>query len=206
MSRTRLLFLLTFSLLVASSYAQKINATLVLKDGKVLKGYGKLTNSNVIKFRATKKGKKQFYSFEEQVDTLKLFTEQNPIIYVRMKVKDKTELLVLEVAKVGKNVFLYTSTSQGYSGATGIGTGGLGSPVAVGNFYSISNSYVRKANEDEVYHLGSDRLFSKNFKKAASDYFKDCPALVEKIQAREFKKKDLEEIIDFYNEKCNIVN
>jgi len=45
-------------------------------------------------------------------------------------------------------------------------------------------------------------LFTKNFKKAASAYFKDCPSLVKKIQSRTFKKRDLEKIVSYYNNKC----
>ena len=83
----------------------------------------------------------------------------------------------------------------------GNGFGG-GMHMTMGHSYNISSYYVRKENETEVTHLGSTSWISKNFKKAASNYFKDCPNLVEKLQNKEYKKKDIREIIDFYNEYC----
>lgn len=81
----------------------------------------------------------------------------------------------------------------GYSG------GGM---MMGGGYYSISNYYVKKDNDKEVTHLGSTGLFSKNFKKAASSYFSDCPSLVAKIQHKEFKKRHIEEIVAYYNTNC----
>ena len=72
-----------------------------------------------------------------------------------------------------------------------------------GNYYDIKNLYVRRGVSGEITHLGSNQLFSKNFKNAASDYFADCPELVTKIQNKEFKKKHVRDIVKFYNLQCN---
>jgi hypothetical protein len=40
------------------------------------------------------------------------------------------------------------------------------------------------------------------FKKEMAEYFADCPTLVGLIQEREFKRRDLDEIVMFYNSKC----
>ena len=72
-----------------------------------------------------------------------------------------------------------------------------------GNYYDIKNLYVTKGVNGDVTHLGLNQLFSKNFKNAASDYFSDCPELVAKIQNKEYKKKHIRDIVNFYNLQCN---
>ncbi|MFD2585821.1 hypothetical protein ACFSQJ_02695 [Croceitalea marina] len=178
--------------------AQNRPAEVFLKNGTVLKGLGKLTASNQVRFRTSRKSEKQLFSFAD-VDTLKVFYDNEPTVYVCVKVKDRKETMVLEVSQSGKNVVLYTLESQGYM-VSPMGAGGM--PMG-GSFYSISNSYVRKTDEEEAAHLGSNQLFTKNFKKAAANYFNDCPQLVQKITSKELKKRDLGEIIKFYNESCD---
>ncbi len=69
--------------------------------------------------------------------------------------------------------------------------------------YSISNYYVGKEDSKLVTRITSKgTLFEKNFKKAAMNYFKDCPALVKLIENKTYQKRDLEEIVKYYNEKC----
>lgn len=41
---------------------------------------------------------------------------------------------------------------------------------------------------------------NKHLRKIAPNYFKDCPTLIEKIEDKEYKKNDILEIIQFYNE------
>lgn len=40
------------------------------------------------------------------------------------------------------------------------------------------------------------------FKKDMADYFSDCPALIEKIESKDFRKNDLEFVVRFYNSNC----
>jgi len=41
-----------------------------------------------------------------------------------------------------------------------------------------------------------------NFRKDMTEYLSDCPSLVEKIRDKDFKRKDLEFIVLFYNKQC----
>lgn len=179
--------------------AQKDRAVLIFKDGTQLEGLADLKSSDKIRFRKEKRTEKQFYTFDE-VDTLKVYEDFDPIVYVQVRVKDKEEPKVLELANQGKNLVYYRDILQGYMAPAMMPGGGM--PMTVGRFYSLTNSYVRRPGEDEATYLGSSSWLSKNFKKAASDYFADCPHLVSKIQNRELKKKHLKEIIAYYNTKC----
>ena len=102
-------------------------------------------------------------------------------------------------------VSLYTNDVAGYNFYTmgGNGMGGFGT-MSYGGGSSIIYYYVNHEGENEVLKITSFGNFSKNFKNAASDFFKACPVLVEKIQNKTYTKGDLEEVVEFYNSKCNI--
>lgn len=62
--------------------------------------------------------------------------------------------------------------------------------------------YVGHGNSDQIETLYTRGLpFSKSFKKSMKNYFKDCPELLERIENEEFTKKNISEILSFYN--CN---
>lgn len=58
-------------------------------------------------------------------------------------------------------------------------------------------SYLLKKGDDS---LVEPRVLG--FKKDMAEYFKDCPALVALIEGKEFKRRDLDEIVMFYNTRC----
>ena len=182
-----------------NSVAQKFKAELIFKDGRTLIGLGEPAQKNLIRFRKEKKAKKEFFTFEE-VDTLKVYYDFDPTIFVYQRIKGRIYPDVLELANVGKNVIFYRDNTQGYmTFSNGGATNGMGTWRTV----NLTHSFVRKPNDDEATHLGSNDWMSKNFKKAASNFFSDCPQLVKKIENRELKKKNLMAIIDFYNNSCD---
>ena len=199
LNKTYLFYLLLFLIGYGLS-AQKTKATLTFKDGTVLEGLGKLTMDEKIKFRKAKKEKKVWYSLSDNLEKAMILEQGVWVTYVYKKVKDRTMGKVLREVLVGK-VSLYSRISSGTMMAPIGGAGGGGAPMMM-HSYSIENSYVRREGESQVTHLGSNQPFTKNFKKAASKYFEDCPVLVKKIQNKEYKKRHLKEIVSFYNRRC----
>ncbi|WP_405411627.1 hypothetical protein [Maribacter sp. Asnod1-A12] len=122
-----------------------------------------------------------------------------PNIYLETK---KGYFNVVRELEIG-TVNLYVLEQTGYSAPMFVGSANGQMNMMHGNYYDIKNLYVSKGVNGEVTHLGSNQLFSKNFKNAASDYFADCPELVTKIQNKEFKKKHVRDIVKFYNLQCN---
>ncbi len=111
----------------------------------------------------------------------------------------------MEVLLIGKvslykvhNFEYYDFRSDAMYVQNGFGSGNIG-PYGK---YSINNYYVSKDNGIAKKLTTTGTLFVKNFKKPASDYFSDCPELVQKIQSYKFTKKDIEKIVLFYNESC----
>ncbi|MGV8829868.1 MAG: hypothetical protein ACWA6U_16285, partial [Breznakibacter sp.] len=65
-----------------------------------------------------------------------------------------------------------------------------------GNTYNFEKYLMQKG----------DNLLKKPeklaFKNDMVEYFADCPALVEKLEKKEYKKDDIESIVRFYNRNC----
>jgi hypothetical protein len=69
------------------------------------------------------------------------------------------------------------------------------------NMPSTSNqtiSYLLQRGEEK---LNEPNVFG--FKKEMAEYFADCPKLVALIEEKEFKRRDIGEIVIFYNTQCN---
>lgn len=85
--------------------------------------------------------------------------------------------------------YYYTKRSPGmYNASTGTMSGGYS--------YSVEN-YILQKGDGEL-----KRPKSLTFKKDMAQYFSDCPALVEKIESKDFRKDDLEFIVQFFNSNC----
>ncbi|WP_421804883.1 hypothetical protein [Flagellimonas sp.] len=194
-----LVVIIAMVLCTSITSAQKTKAVLVLKNGDRLEGFAKLNAWDMIRFRKEKKAKRENYTFD-QVDTLKLFEDTEPTIYVKVKIEDKENPKVLELANHGKNVVSYRDVVRGSMMMTPMPNGGM---MTTGYWGSMTYSYLRKTNEEEATYLASSAWVALNFRKRASEFFADCPALVTKIQNRELKRGDLEEIVDYYNTQCN---
>ena len=83
----------------------------------------------------------------------------------------------------------YTQSSGGmYNGATGTYTAGYS--------YNVEKYILQKGDEE------LKRTRSLVFRKDLMDYFSDCPELAKKIEEKEFRKRDLELIVQYYNSHC----
>lgn len=181
--------------------AQKTVGTLHFKNGDIQKGFVKLAGSQSVKFKSNKNAKAIKYEFAD-LEYAEIYNGDESSIYKNVIVLGKEKPIVLEEIVQGR-VTLYNLHTQAYtSGFSPMGV--RGAPMYTGrNFYSLKNLYVKKEDENQAIHLGSNQLFTKNFKTAASDFFKDCPTLVEKIQTKEFKKKEIKAIVEYYNTYCD---
>lgn len=188
-------FIITIMLCVTNTMAQITKAVVILKNGIRLEGFAKLNPWDNIKFRKGKGDKREHYTFEE-VDTLKLFEDTDSPTYVQVKIKDKKKPKVLELVERGKNVSCYKDVMLGNMHQTFMPNGTV---MITGFWGTMTYSYIRKTDEEEATYLASSAWVALNFRKNASEFFADCTSLVSKIQNRELKRADLEEIITYYN-------
>lgn len=192
------LTIVIFTCSTTTTQAQKTRAKLVYKDGKVVKGIGNLVSKNRIRFRTSKKERTKKLELS-LFDRVYIYNAAETQVYTEIAIKGKKKKKVVEIMAEGDKLTLYRIAQVGVSTGPMVGAGG--GPMMM-HSYTVKNFYVKRAGETEASHLGSNQLFTKNFKKAASEYFKDCPSLVKKIKEKEFKKRDLKVIVDYYNEDC----
>ena len=194
-------FYLIILLLSCVIHAQRSSAELIFIDGTIMKGFAKLTRLGDVKFKNNRKDKPVRYSLLSDLEKVNILEQGVWNTYKYQKIKNESQgKILLEVIR-GK-VSLYSKVNNGYVYSP------VGNPVGGGGHlmhaYSVNSSYVMREGEEALTHLGSNNFFLKNFKKAASSYFKDCASLVLKIQNEEFGSENFNEIVAFYNKECNI--
>lgn len=188
---------LLFIFLSSFGFAQNQRCTIYFKDHKILEGLGRLKLDGSIKFRLNNDSESEIYE-NELIDKVQISTNGGSDIYKYKNVKDDSAIW-LKVIIEGK-VTLFTNDITGFN----FNSAGM-SPMGGMSYGSstVTHYYVSHEGEYEVFKITSLGTISKNFKKAASDFFKDCLVLVEKIQNKTYTKNDLEEVVKFYNSKCN---
>ena len=177
--------------------AQWNSGTLYFKNGEVKKGEIKFNGTEHIKYRTSKDEKKVKYHFSE-LEKLDLSKGSINAIYVYLLLEENLFQVVrqLETGKVN----LYSLVRTYYGPSTMPGSGG--GVMTMGHTNNINHLFVKFIDDELPTHLGSNQLFTKNFKKAVSEFFKDCQVLVQKIENKEYKKKDIQQIVAFYNKEC----
>lgn len=194
--------LLIFCLLFLSfGFSQNKKCTIYFKDNTTLVGLGKI-KSDELKFRVDKNSESEFID-ANLIDKVYIESGDENVTYQYNKIieKDNYEWMKLEIKGT---INLYTIIRSGYAvGPPTMGMGG-GMMNTGGYSYSVSNYYINREGENGVTKITSIGGFSKNFKKAASEYFKDCPKLVELIQTKYYKKNEIEDIVRYYNTNCGV--
>ncbi|SIQ03179.1 hypothetical protein [Maribacter ulvicola] len=199
MNKSTLLVLISCFIGTFITIAQNNAATLYFKDGNKLQGLAKLIHGDQVKFKKFKGDKAIKYDFED-LEQVVINDREKPSTYIYLETTKGYFNIVREL-EIG-TVNLYVLEQTGYAAPMFVGSSNDQVNIAHGNNYNIKNLYVRRGVRGKITHLGSNQLFSKNFKNAASSYFSDCPALVQKIQDKQYKKKHVREIVNFYNLKC----
>lgn len=71
------------------------------------------------------------------------------------------------------------------------------SEVTTGGYSHSEDKYILQKGEEELV-----RLKGLTFRKDMMEYFIDCHELSKKIQSKEYRKKDIETIVSYYNSNC----
>lgn len=188
-----LLFFLGFCSLEIN--AQSTKAVLFFKNGSQLSGYGKVKGLDKVKYRETRDSKPKKYSFKI-LDRIEIQENgENPSIYVQELVIGEEKPKVMELLEIGK-INLYITMVNGSN------PGAIGSNIRSYN-YTLVDYYIKKEGERATFSLKSSELYRKDFNKAATLLFKECPNLVAKIEAEEYNPRDIREMIVFYNKQCD---
>lgn len=179
----KLLFTLTL-LITLSSFGQKQKATLFFKNGVILEGFAHFGSFNSkISYKKTKKSKKLFFD-AKTINKIIVHSKKEDSEYHYRRIKGRNSYAFIKPTLKGK-VTLYIIKTESDQ-----------------NHKSITYFYVSKGVNEDLKELRSSLRHWTNFKKIASNYFKDCPKLVKKIQSKEFRKRDIVEVVEYYNDNC----
>ena len=202
---------LAFFLSVLHCNAQDQKATLFLKNGSTLDGWAKITSNNNIKYRASKEGIFEVWSYD-RIDYIEFYNEDKVFTFEYVYFRHRKEGTLMEVLTSGE-ITLYSKNPDVYdaitSGDLGFGFGSNGTSireVAPNSVLDQENSprllrdlYLKRKSGLPV--LATVSIF-RNWKKLMKNYFKDCPTLVRKIENNEFGSENLIEMVEFYNDIC----
>lgn len=194
--------------------AQRQEATLYLRNGEVKKGFAKIVAPQKIKFKAHKSSDKQTYD-HKQVSKIDIYNRWDDITttytykLVPSKNSHKSKPMLLETLVTGKiSLYRMGKSSVSSFGAPGMGMSvGGGVTVGFGVSPQYVDYYVCRDNVDVVTKLLTlGGISLKKFKEYGAEYFSDCPELVEKIESKYYKKGDIEDVVNFYNNHCSNTN
>ncbi|GGD17179.1 hypothetical protein [Hyunsoonleella pacifica] len=172
-----ILALFSFSFLNAQYSKGKI----YLKDETSLEGFVQIKDMQIVSFKINRKDTPVEYN-HETINSVHV--NNTKYEYVKSKNFDTPKLLSEMIQGKIKLYSFITFSTGGYS-SNGISSGPQRIP-----YYYISV-------KDSLISVGS------KFNKKQITVFNDCPSLVKKIKTKEFKKWDIYDIVEFYNEDCN---
>jgi hypothetical protein len=196
------LSILIFLLPITSGFCQMKEATIFFNDSTSILGLGEIKN-NKIYFKVEPKDDSSEWSYDMASALIYSgygYSEK----YQYVKINNHLAPQLLEVVDEG-NVTLYKQIQIPNSFLNTVSNGyftpnGSYIPGTSGNLEDSEVQYkyfVKRKNEKlaTIIHF--------NFKEKMLDYFSDCPILKKKIVQKIYTKKNIEEMINYYNNYCN---
>ncbi|XMO87557.1 hypothetical protein AAFN75_04580 [Algibacter sp. AS12] len=164
-------------------------AIVYFTDGTSEKGLIKRRSFGGIKFRENLDSKPETYDSSNVTGYDDLNTNEK---YRYKTVGDFT--MLMKIVQLGElNLFVVYKSS----GSMPMGMGGANTGMPMMSMgYGGSNVYYIEKNDNTV-NIG------RKIRKNEWHLFEDCPVLLEKLKQKELSKGAIEDIVDFYNSKCN---
>lgn len=174
----RLSIILVF--FATSLFAQKTVYTITTIDNIEYKA--KSYNSKFKKFKFTTTNGKELEVPYNQLKSIK-YSEKR-------KRKSKPEIITLKFIRISeRNGVLMKVLKEGKC------------DLYVHQFQYL-HYYVLRSGEKIATPIYLKQIISNNFKKTALEYFKDCENVTDKIKKKEFWKKNIPEMVEYYNNNC----
>ena len=195
MKKNIIIFCVFFSL---KSFAQYyVNSDLYFIDGTMTNGLAHINILNdKIKFKKHKEDKRISYNHKS---ISKLILKRDTIIkeFRYKKTLGRRAPRLLELIIEDDNVSLYAEILElqmyGLVGAI------LKIPNKIVHTYYI----VKNNNNHAVFFGDTDYTVHKRFKEIARKNLENCEEVLTKIENKEYKVKDIKEIVKHYNKKCS---
>ncbi len=193
----KLIFKLSLVFFINFAFSQEYReATIIFIDSASVKGFGEIKN-NTIYFKVKQEDKPSKWSYDIAKGLVFSgygYSEK----YEYVKFEKYVDPKIMEVIEEGK-LILYKYPKLFYTNDESIS---LSEPGKLTKYYSPAEHftetfYIKRKNEE----LALDITF--NFKSRARIYFSDCEKIIEKINSGKFTKKNIPEMIYYYNDYCD---
>ncbi|MGQ7944901.1 hypothetical protein [Flavobacterium sp. WC2509] len=185
-----LFFFLFFNITFSQDYRE---ATIIFNDNTSIKGFAEIKN-NEIYFKLEQEDKPDKwsydiakgiifsgYGFSEKFEYLKYGKHSKPKIF--------------EVIEEG-NINLYRESRMYYTSKSNITAEKLPTNFSIYEF-TTETFYVKKKSEE----FATDISFS--FKTTSKKYFSDCEKIIKQINNGKFTRKNIPDMVFYYNEYCD---
>lgn len=186
-------------LITGTAIAQFIPGKVVFFDNTEIEGYYHV-KAEFLLFKETSNAKNHIELHWKEVDYIQNLGTSEKKVFRRIKGKNITEIKeeirgAFSFFTIGGDFISHYNTSIPHFGFT----------LASGSLNSKSEEFwfISKGKSHEVWKFGSDKIDKRNFKAITMRLFRDCPKLVEKIKNEEFGKKNIKEVIRYYNSNCS---
>ena len=171
-------------------------ATIIFNDSTSVKGFGEIKN-NTIYFKVKQEDKPSKWSYDIAKGLVFSgygYSEK----YEYVKFEKNRDPRIMEVMEEGK-LFLYKYSNLISNNGTNLDTSVSGKmPNHMSGFENFTETFYVKRKDAK---LALDITFS--FKSRARIYFSDCEKIIEKINSGKFTKKNIPEMIYYYNDYCD---
>ena len=199
--------ILILILLLNANFAisQMREAKIFFNDSTSVEGFGEI-KKNKIYFKVEKKDEPSEWSFDitkgitfssygysEKYEYVKISKNKKPLLLQIIEEGDVT--LYLDILIENQLFRNFNSTTNPISQQMQNNSYQTFGESEIRNVY-----YAKRKNEELATNI------TANFSKNTPKYFEDCGALVQKIKTKKFLKKDIEEIVTYYNNYCNDEN
>ncbi|GAL63294.1 hypothetical protein [Algibacter lectus] len=181
----------TLTLLAILSFlfinAQSKKGTIYLKDSTELKGLVKAKMLGGIKYKANLNSDIIHYE-NSQLNGYDIEREDKSVERYRFKLVQgiSRKMKIVQLGKI--NLYSVFVTNSGSAMGMGMGAG-MSLPASSGYVYFLEKNNV-------TIRTGAW------LKKRKFNLIEDCPTLIDKIKKKEFKKKQVVDIINYYNKEC----
>ena len=167
-------------------------ASIIFNDSSSIQGFAEIKkNAIYFKIKQEDKADKWSYDFVKGL-VFAAYGYSEKYEFVEFEHSKPKLLLVVEEG----NVNLYRDAKIYYKGGNTI-LGANYFPKSTGGSWEMAEAfYVKRKTELYV----TDIKFS--FNSRAKKYFGDCKKVVERIDSKKFTKKNIEDMVFFYNEYC----
>lgn len=186
---------------------------LTLKDSTTFQGFCRIIKADKIQFTMERDSTPDLWD-SKNVKRVRFYRSDHDQVLEYFNLRKNSLPRLLEVKMYG-NVMLYARTKLRAvkNGNTPVTNppmplpqkGGIYIPVPVGIFSKrkevVSAYYLKRATSDTLFPIRPSWT-NRRWKKEMIHFFKDCPFLVEDLEADAYDKLSIEQLIEDYNLYC----